>query len=54
MCLVALSRGFNVPMQDGGNKEDRVGAPRGALEQLGLCTVHQVLRLHLRAVHLSL
>lgn len=26
-----FSRGFNVPMQDGGNKEDGIGAPKGAL-----------------------
>lgn len=29
-----FSRGFNVPMQDGGNKDDGLGAPRGALKQL--------------------
>lgn len=29
-----FSRGFNVPMQDGGNKEDGLGALRGALKQL--------------------
>lgn len=29
-----FSGGFNVPKQDGGNKEERLGAPKGALEQL--------------------